>query len=124
MRAAIVVAAGVMAAGVVTLCVATALAAERLKPEEIKATFFTGQPFTASTPGNIKYTMVFTTDGNVTRTPVGKSGNKGEGTWKLSRDGYCTTWKGNKSTCYTVIPAGENKWSVMQGATVKASWSK
>jgi hypothetical protein len=123
MRVAIVVAAGVVTAAVV-MGGATALAVERLKPEEIKATFFTGQPFTASTPANVKYTMVFTTDGNVTRTPVGKSGAKGEGTWKLSRDGYCTTWKGNKSTCFTVIPSGDNKWSVMQGASIKASWSK
>jgi len=121
MRAAIIVAAGVALA---TAGGASALAAERLKPEEIKATFFTGQPFTASTPGNIKYTMVFATDGNVTRTPVGRSGNKGEGTWKLSRDGYCTTWKGNKPACFTVIPAGDNKWSVMQGVTTRASWSK
>jgi hypothetical protein len=111
----------------VTACVVVAgaaLAADRLKPEEIKATFFTGQPFTASTPANVKYTMVFTPDGNVTRTPVGKSGNKGEGTWKLSREGYCTAWKGSKAACFTVLPAGENKWSIMQGTAIRASWSK
>jgi hypothetical protein len=120
MRAAIMaVAAGVLVAGV-----ASGFAAERMKPDDIKATFFTGQPFTASTPSSVKFTMVFMADGNVTRTPVGKSGAKGEGTWKLNRDGYCTTWKGSKASCFTVIPSGENKWSVMQGTTIKASWSK
>jgi hypothetical protein len=114
----------VVAAGILLTTVATCWAAERLKPDEIKSTFFTGQPFTASSPGNVKFTMVFTADGNATRTPVGKSGAKGEGTWKLSRDGYCTTWKGSKATCYTVIPSGDNKWSVMQGTTVRASWTK
>lgn len=112
-----------IAAGVAVAGTTTAFAADRLKPEEIKATFFTGEPFTAST-ANVKYTMVFTPDGAATRTPVGKSGNKGEGTWKLSRDGYCTTWKGNKPACFTVIPAGENKWSVMQGTAIRATWSK
>jgi hypothetical protein len=121
MRAAIAsVAASVLVAGV-----ATGRAADRLKPDEIKTTFFTGQPFTASTPGSgVKYTMTFTADGNMMRTPVGKSGAKGEGTWKLSRDGYCTTWKGSKAACFTVIPSGDNKWSVMQGTTSRASWSK
>jgi hypothetical protein len=120
MRAAIVtVAAGVLLAGV-----ATGFAADRLKPDEIKATFFTGQPFTASSPGSTKYTMVFAADGTATRTPVGRAGAKGEGTWKLSRDGYCRTWKGSKPECFTVIPIGDNKWSVMQGTSVKASWSK
>ena len=68
-----------IAAGVVLAGTATGFAAERLKPDEIKATFFTGQPFTASSPGSTKYTMVFAADGTATRTPVGKSGAKGEG---------------------------------------------
>lgn len=120
MRAAITaVAAGILVAGV-----ATGFAADQLKPEEIKATFFTGQPFTASTPANVKYTMVFAADGKVTRTPVGKSGAVGEGTWKLSKDGYCTTWKGSKAACFVVLPSGDNKWSILQGTTIRASWTK
>lgn len=113
------------AAGVLAVGVTAGLAADRLKPDEIKAAFFTGQPFTASTtPGSVKYTMVFTMDGNMTRTPVGRSGARGEGSWKLSRDGYCTTWKGSRAACFTVLPSGDNKWSVMQGTTIKASWYK
>ena len=34
-------------------------AAGKLPPSEIKTTFFNGQPFTASTPSNVKYKMTF-----------------------------------------------------------------
>ena len=64
-----------------------------LAPADVQSTFFNGQPFTSSTPQNIKFTMVFTADGKMTREPLGKSGVKGEGTWKLSKDGFGTTWK-------------------------------
>lgn len=97
--------------------------AAALSPAEIQATFFTGQPFTAATT-NIKYKMVFTTDGKMTREPIGSGGAKNEGIWKLSKDGFCTTWKGSKANCYRIEGAGENKWSVKKGATVVATWSK
>ena len=103
--------------------VTSGLAAGRLAPSEIQTTFFNGEAFTASTPSNIKFKMVFMADGKVTREPVGKSGAKGEGTWKLSKDGFCTTWKGAKPNCFTLL-SGENKWSVMKGTTVIAVWTK
>ena len=75
--------------------IAPALAAV-LAPNEIQATFFTGQPFTSSTLSNVKFKMVFTADGKMTREPVAKTGGvKREGTWKLTKDGFCTTWKGS-----------------------------
>jgi hypothetical protein len=85
MRAAL---AGITAA---VLVAAAAFAAGKLTPSEIQSTFFTGQAFTAATPQGIRYKMVFTPDGKMTREPVGKAGAKSEGTWKLSKDGYCTT---------------------------------
>ena len=99
-------------------------AATRLSPKEIQAGFFDGQPFTSSTPSNVKFTMVFKADGKVTRKPQGKKGVGGEGTWKLSKDGFCTTWKGSKESCFTLVTAGENKWSVMKGAASVGTWSK
>ena len=72
----------------------------RLAPSDIETMFFTGQPFTAATPSNVKFKMVFSADGNMTREPLGKSGAKGEGTWKLAPDGFCTTWKGSKPNCF------------------------
>ena len=98
--------------------------AATLAPNEIQSTFFTGQAFTSSTLANIKFKMVFTADGKMTREPVGTAGAKGEGTWKLSKDGFCTTWKGSKPNCFHVLTAGDNKWSVVKGNTAVATWSK
>jgi hypothetical protein len=95
-----------------------------LAPNEIQTTFFNGQPFTASA-ANVKYKMIFTADGKMTREPIGKGGSRNEGTWKLSNDGFCTTWKtSTTSNCYRLMTAGANKWSVMKGKAVVASWTK
>jgi hypothetical protein len=103
---------------------ATGHAATRLTPVEIQAAFFTGQPFTASTPSGVKFKMVFAADGKVTREPVGKSGAKGEGTWKLDKTGFCTTWKNQQANCYEVLASGQNKWSIMKASNLVAVWSK
>jgi hypothetical protein len=103
---------------------ASAAPAGKLAPADIQSTFFDGKPFTSSTPQNIKYTMVFTADGKMTRDPVGKSGVKGEGTWKLSKDGFCTTWKNSAANCFSLVSAGDNKWSVLKGTSVIGTWSK
>jgi hypothetical protein len=111
------------AAALLTIGAAAAQPA-KLPPSEIQTTFFNGQPFTASTLSNIKYKMTFNADGKMKREPIG-SGNKGEGTWKLSKDGFCTTWGGaTMSNCFTLVAAGSNKWSVMKGSTIQAIWTK
>ena len=110
-------------AGALVLIGTQSGSAAALAPADIQATFFTGQPFTAATT-NIKYKMVFATDGKMTREPIRSGGAKSEGTWKLSKDGFCTTWKGSKANCYRVESSGDNKWSVKKGATVVATWSK
>jgi hypothetical protein len=108
----------------VLLAGSNAIAAEPMAPSEIQATFFTGQTFIASTLSGTKFKMNFTSDGKMTREPVGKSGYKGEGTWKLNTNGF----KREKPICFTVVPSGENKWSVQKGgatiATTVAVWSK
>ena len=116
---------GLMAGAVGIMFAASAFAAPagKLSPSEIQTTFFNGQLFTAATPSNIKFKMTFTADGKMKREPVG-NGYKGEGTWKLSKDGFCTSWKGAKATCFTVAGAGDNKWSVLKGSTIMATWSK
>ncbi|HEY4821315.1 MAG TPA: hypothetical protein VIH62_10745 [Xanthobacteraceae bacterium] len=99
-------------------------AATRLTSADVQATFFNGQPFTASTPSGVKFKMTFTTDGKVTREPLAGAGAKGEGTWKLDKDGFCTTWKGQKPNCYSVVTNGQNKWSIMRASSLLAVWSK
>ena len=68
--------------------------------------------------------MTFTPDDKVIRKPLAQSGYKNTGTWKLDVKGSCATWQNAKRTCFTVIPNGENKWSVQKGATTIAVWSK
>jgi hypothetical protein len=116
--------AGVFAAAFTLIAVAGAAAAERLTANEIKAAFFNGQPFTATAASNAKFKMTYTPDGKVTREPLGKIGAKGEGTWKLDKFGFCTTWAGQKALCSTVVPTGDNKWAVVRGTTTVATWSK
>ena len=101
-----------------------AMAATRLTPTEIQTSFFDGKAFTATTPSKIEFKLTFTPDGKVTRDPVGKSGTRGEGTWKLSKDGFCTTWKNAKQSCFTLVVAGANKWTVMRGPANVATWSR
>ena len=96
----------------------------RLAPADIQKSFFNGEPFTAATPGGIAFKMVFMPNGKVSREPVGKSGVKGDGSWKLDKDGFCTTWKGSAANCYTLVNVEKNKWSVVKGATTVAVWSK
>jgi hypothetical protein len=68
--------------------------------------------------------MTFTADGKVLRVPAGGGGAKGEGIWKLDDSGYCTTWKGGKPGCFTVVAADNNKWSIMKGPAIIATWSR
>jgi hypothetical protein len=98
--------------------------AGRLAPKDIQDTFFNGQPFTAATLSNVKFKMVFKTDGTMTREPVAKTGAKSEGTWKLTQDGFCSTWKGSKANCFQVRANGQNKWSIIAGTQAVATWSK
>jgi hypothetical protein len=102
----------------------TAPAPMKLAPADIQKSFFNGEPFTASTPAGIAYKMVFMANGKVTREPTGKAGVKGDGTWKLDKTGFCTTWKGSQPNCFVVVSTGDNKWSVMKGTAVIAVWSK
>ena len=101
-----------------------ALAASKLTPKEIQTEFFDGKPFTAATTSGTKFKMTFAADGKVTREPQDKAGQKGEGSWKLSKDGFCTTWQSKSATCYTLVNVDKNKWSVVKGATTVAVWSK
>jgi hypothetical protein len=114
------VAAGALLVGIVPVWALT-----KLTPKEIQDTFFTGQPFTASTPSNIKFKMVFMPDGKAAREPLSRAaGIKSEGTWKLSKDGFCRAWKGGKTECFVVVNTEQNKWSVVKGATTVATWTK
>ena len=103
---------------------------QALDGNAIKSLFFNGKPFIASSPTRQRFTMVFTPDGKATREQLSKAGEKGDktdGTWKVVKEGFCTSWKqGQAGTCYRLVPntSIENRWSVMKGATTVASWTK
>src|SRR5712691_7288858 len=50
---------GALAAGMLLAGIADGHAATKLAPNDVQATFFNGQPFTASTPSGVKFKMVF-----------------------------------------------------------------
>jgi hypothetical protein len=106
----------------------SAWAAEPMSPADIRTTFFAGQPFTATSPSGAKFKMTFTPDGKMTREPLERSGSKDAGTWKLNAKGFCTAWGHAAANCFSVVPSGENKWSVQKTATTIATtvavWSK
>jgi hypothetical protein len=77
----------------------------KLSPADIQATFFTGSEFTAVTPSGIEFKMIFTADGKALRVPTGNGGSRSEGGWKLEEAGYCSTWKGGKPNCFTLVAA-------------------
>jgi len=113
--------------GIVTCAIVSsggAMAATKLTPAEIQSTFFNGSEFTAASPSGVKFKMTFTADGKAKRVPAGKGGAKSDGDWKLDENGYCTTWQGSKPNCFTVFVADKNKWSIMKGPAVIATWSK
>jgi hypothetical protein len=120
--------AGPLVAAIILFEASAALGAEPMTASDIKATFFNGQPFTAVSPTGTKFTMTFTPDGKVTREALAPSGKTNVGTWKLNAKGFCTSWEHAKSNCFTVVPNGENRWSIQHIATTivttVAVWSK
>ncbi len=72
-------------------------AADKLTPDVIKTTFFNGQEFTAATPSGLKFKMVFTQDGKVTRTPAGNYGPKARAPGRSPRRGSAPPGRGTNS---------------------------
>jgi hypothetical protein len=76
-------------------------AAKPMTPKEIQATFGTGTPFTSSTPSGTSYTITLNSDGTASRLP--KKGKVAiTGKWRVSKDGYCSTWGKSSENCYQV----------------------
>ena len=98
-----------------------AMAAAALTPAEIQATFATGTPFSSTTTSGTAYSIVLKTDGTASRTPR-RSKTPITGTWRLSKDGYCSTWGKSAENCYRV-ERGAARYKVLDrsGSTV-AYW--
>jgi hypothetical protein len=101
----------------------SAAGAANLSPQDIKATFATGTAFTATSPAGTAYLMVLKPDGTASRTP--KKGTPAVmGTWRLSADGYCSTWGKNPESCYTIQQSGTKYTVLDKKGQVAAHWNK
>jgi hypothetical protein len=120
--------AGPLAIASLLITVCAAVAGQPMAPADIQAAFFNGQPFVAAALAGNKFKMTFTPDHKMTREPLGQSGKPISGTWKLNAKGFCTSWEHAQSNCFTLVPIGQNRWSVQKIATTisvsVATWSK
>jgi uncharacterized protein with FMN-binding domain len=77
-----------------------------LSPKEIQSTFGTGKPFSAtSASGRSTYWFTFNSDGSALAVPKGRT-TGASGAWRVSSDGYCSTWNGGSEHCYTIDKNG------------------
>ena len=98
-------------------------AAGDMSPQDIKATFCTGDAFTATSPAGTAYQMVLKPDGTASRTAK-KGTAPVVGTWRLSDAGYCSTWGKNPENCYTIQKSGAKYTVLDKKGLVAAHWSK
>jgi hypothetical protein len=98
----------------------------RLKPAEIRKLFFDGRPFTSSTTsGNTAWTMTFRPDGTMTREVTRGAGQSGNGTWKASREGFCTRWEGaDEERCFIVASRVDGRHAIILNTATVAVWQR
>ncbi len=100
------------------------MAATPLTPDQIKTTFGTGSPIHGvAMPGGRRYSLTLGTDGTATMTMLNDKSVQ-TGTWKVSKDGYCSKWGSKTEHCYTVQPNGKQFDVLNHAGTVIARWTK
>ena len=116
---------GLLAGLIFVATTLTALAAtppNLLTPDQIKTLFGTGKAFTATSASGIKtYSFTFNSDG--TALELLKGAKKGvSGKWRVSDNGYCTSWGGGTEHCYTV-DKGAKSYEVRDlGGNLISNW--
>ena len=108
-------------------CIATSVqSADKshlLLPKEIRSDFGTGVPFAATTMSGKTIIITLTSDGTAQAIPAGKKKGK-NGKWRLSDNGYCTTWEKSTEHCYRIRQNGSG-FDVLDAASViVAHWAK
>ena len=103
--------------------VGPAQAADFLTPDEIKTTFATGVPFTAETAGGKTNMLTLNADGTAQVVPKGKKTGQ-TGKWRVSADGYCSTWGKGTENCYLVKQVGKKYEVLTAKKSLVAHWSK
>ena len=98
-------------------------AADFLTPDEIKATFATGTPFTAETAGGTIKMLTLEPDGTAKTASKGKKASQA-GMWRVSNDGYCSTWGKGPENCYLIKKVGKKFEVLTAKKALVAYWSK
>jgi hypothetical protein len=98
-------------------------AAEFLTPDEIKTNFATGVPFTAESAGGTKKMLTLNPDGTAKVVSKGKKAGQA-GTWRVSSDGYCSTWGKGTENCYLIKRVGKTFEVLTAKKVLIARWSK
>ena len=94
-----------------------------MPPESIKATFGTGVSLSSTSPSGARFTLTLKPDGTATRAPK-QSKMPTPGKWRLSKDGYCSTWSGGNENCFIIQQSGP-KYSVLDShGKLAAVWSR
>jgi hypothetical protein len=96
----------------------------KMTGDQVKQHFFNGEQFWSSTPQGVKYRMMFSSDGKMSREPLGKAGAKASGQWQVQKDGFCTQWGNASPNCYGLIYGNDGRYNIMKGTTVVGYWSK
>jgi hypothetical protein len=101
-----------------------AFAATSLTPDQIKAQFGTGKPFHGvAVPGGRQYSLTLGADGKAEMSFLNDKSTT-NGTWHVSKTGYCSMWGSKPERCYTVQQNGKS-YDVLNGSgTVIAHWTK
>ena len=74
-------------------------------------------------PRNLKFKMTFTADGKMKR-HADRHRQPGRGDLEALEGWFLHRLEGRPGHCFTVVSAGDKKWSVLKGSTVMATWSK
>jgi hypothetical protein len=82
--------------------------AKPLSPKEIKSDFGTGKPFKGVTvPGGESYLLTLKADGSAKMTITTGTKTSETGKWRVSTNGYCSTWGKAPEHCYQVEKNGK-----------------
>src|SRR5262249_6348322 len=99
-----------------------AYAAEFLTPDEIKTIFGTGAPFTTESASGKKKTLTLSPDGSAKVISKDKKATE-SGTWRVSADGYCSTWGKSTENCYLIKKVGKKFEVLTPKKALVARWS-
>jgi hypothetical protein len=98
--------------------------AKPLSPKEIKSDFGTGKPFKGVTvPGGESYLLTLKANGTAKMTMATGTQATEDGKWRVSTDGYCSSWGKAPEHCYQIKKNGKTFDVLSASHRVIAHWT-